>query len=176
MERRERLKRRANRRLRQDRIWHILRVLTTYNDLYCSQNFYEYRDNLRSFNESIIALANANTTKRDYEIALRFCDFKFRRGKCGRSITQAEKDFLLSGKNIEVNCSEILKAVIASFRNYWEEVLISYKKASARKNRLNYLVDKLGEVKDWPEICNDIDAVKEISDLQAFYSEQANQM
>ena len=134
------------------------------------------RDNLRSFNESIIALANANITKRDYEIALRFCDFKFRRGKCDRSITQAEKDFLLSGKNIEVNCLEILKAVIVSFRNYWEDVLISYKKASARKNRLNYLVDKLGEVKDWPEICNDIDAVKEISDLQAFYSEQANQM
>lgn len=173
MERRTRLQLREKRRIRQHKIWCILRFFISYQDLYCSQNFYEYRDNLKNYRDAISSLEKEDVMESDFRIAFRFCSIKNNTGKCDRAITQSEKEIALNWKDYKIDLSEVLFNVLVSFQDYWDEVVMSYKKPSARQNRIKYLIDKLEEFKTWPELKNISGLIAKISQLQRHYSELA---
>ena len=170
MDRRERRQLRERRRLRHYQVWCILRTVNSYSDLLNSQNFYEYRENLAAYNQSINTLKSENIEKESYETACRFCQIEYLKGKCNRHITLSEFEILKSG-NLEIDEIILLKSVIDVFKDYWDATLASYQKDSARKNRLRYLVEKLEDFKSWPEICKYAQIVESLSSLQAYYQQ-----
>lgn len=170
MEQRERHRLRFARLERHNRIWLILRYFVTHEDLCNSQSFYEYRENLAEYQNAKKELDTSELTSSDFDIAFRFCDIKFKKGECERRITLQEKQIIYSGKEDDVNMANIIGGVIISYKEYWDEVLGSYKKESERKKRICYLVERLGEYKDWPELQGYPELVEKIVDLQKYYS------
>ena len=170
MDRRERLKLRESRSERQRRIWLILRYLVTYDSLSNSQDFYEFRENHSAYQQALEALRGEKPSRLEFDTAFRFCSLKFRKGECERNISSEEKQIALNWESNSINLPIILENVLESYKAYWGDMLTSYKKPSARINRLNYLVEKLEEFKTWPEIATVPDLVYKIEQLQVYFS------
>lgn len=174
MEKRGQLLLREKRRQRHHKIWCALRFLVSCDNLLCSHNFNDYRNNLKAYRQAVAYLEEEGVTKSDFVIAFRFCDVENKSGRCERGITQMEKEDALNWRSYDVNHVAILKQVLVLYQEYWDDVLASYKRQSARESRLKYLVENLEEVKSWPEIQDYTEIIEGVSHLQAYYSVFAN--
>lgn len=168
--RRARLELREHRRERHYYIWAILRYMVCYDELVNSTNFYDYRKALANYNESLDRLKEDPPAEVYFDIAFRFCQTEYYKRKCEHPITQEETLIVRNWRDKTIDPNIPLNKVIGSYQVYWDEVLASYKRPSARKDRLQYLIEKLEEFKMWPELKSAPGLTDKINDLQQHYS------
>lgn len=168
-DRRKQLYTRDRRRKRHIRIWSVLRFMVTYNDLMNSENFYDFKTGKKAYEEAKGRMRKERVKENDIETAIRFCRMENFYGTCQYPLNNSEIEQLYKWQNIQINEKELLNNVIESYQSYWNEVLNSYKRPSARKNRLNYLVENLNEVLSLPYIQEYPDITEKIKALQHSY-------
>lgn len=169
-EERKRLYTRDRRRKRHTRIWSVLRFMVTYNDLMNSRNFYDFRNGKKAHEEAKGRMRKEHVEKNDIETAIRFCRMENFYGTCHYSLNKSEIEQLYEWQNIMISEEELLNNVLVSYQSYWNGVLNSYKRPSARKNRLNYLIEDLDEVLSLPYIQEYPNVAERIKALQHSYS------
>lgn len=167
---RKQLYTRDRRRKRHTRIWSVLRFMVTYNDLMNSKNFYDIRNGRKAHEEAKGRMRKEHVEENDIETAIRFCRMENFYGTCQYSLNNSEIEQLYKWQNIQISEKELLNNVLESYQSYWNEVLNSYKRPSARKNRLNYLIEDLDEVLSLPYIQEYPDITEKIKALQYSYS------
>lgn len=167
---RHRLKLREQRRERKYFIWEILRYMISRQELANSSDFYNLRKTLVDYNNSLERLNNDVPSNEHFEIAFRFCQSELYKGKCNHALTKDEMQIIRDWRTQTLNIKEILEKVANSYMEYWDEVLASYKRPSARTDRLKYLDEKLDEFSKWPEIQSIEGANNTIHQLRQHYS------
>ncbi len=169
---RDRLAVREKRTKRHGRVWAVLRIMTTYDSLMGSRNFYDLKNNMAKYNEAFGVMGKWHVEASDIETAIRFCRMENFYGICQRPISVQEVGEIYEWRNILINEDNLIARVLLSYKQYWDGVLDSYKRPSARKNRLAYLVDDLEEVMTLPMLQRHPDAIGKIRELQEHYSQQ----
>lgn len=160
------------RRERQGKVWAIFRYMNAYYDLLNSSDFYEYKASLSEFNESREKLKVEKPSKIHFDIAFRFCNIKNCIGECEYKLQDNDIIKVRKWKTDTINHSELIENVSKSYKEYWDEVLNSYKRHTARANRLKYLIEKLSEYKQWPELQVVPGAIEQIKILERHFLEQ----
>lgn len=157
---------------RHKRIWAILRYVTTLKGVYNSKNFYDLDKSISEYKVAYDRLYDKDYTpsKEEISIAIRFCKIENKKGQCEHRILEEEEQSIYNWRNIHLNASKILPQVIISFKTYWAEVLTSYKRPSARKNRINYLINHLTEMKTKENLKNILEFEKEADKLISYYN------
>ena len=167
---RDRLAAREKRMIRQRRVRSVLMLMTTYDSLMGSRNFYDLKNNMARYSEALGIMRKRHVEAGDIETAIRFCRMENFYGTCQRPISVQEAGEIYEWRNILINEDELIAKVLLSYRQYWDGVLDSYKRPSARKNRLAYLVDDLEEVMTLPMLQRHPDAIGKVRELQEHYS------
>ena len=157
-EREERMKRRKllyarnARRNSKNQVWAILRYMVTYRALLDSTNFYNYKKNWEDHKIAIVAMEKMHPDDYSFNVAFRFCQKEHYIGLCTHSLTNEDILFVRNWKDNNINIDELLLKVFDSYKSYWNDVLHSYVRQSARTKRLQYLVDDLDKIMTMPEI------------------------
>lgn len=97
-------------------------------------------------------------------------------GICQRKLLDSDIELLYKWKEIIVDEDNLYAKVIQSYEVYWNKVLNAYKRQSAKKNRLNYLIDDLDEIMQLPDIQNRPDVLKKIKQLQNNFATEVDHM
>lgn len=168
-EKRELRYKKADKRERKLIIWRVLRYMITYRDLSSSSNFYEYKNNLASHNHAVEELKTSKPDKYHLEAAIRFCQIEYLCGRCDYELTQEDIDLLENWETITIDNNRILNDILTSYKEYWDNVLDSYTRPSARIKRLQYLIQDLQEVMKMPFLQNTPNVLNNIKELQDYY-------
>lgn len=168
-EKRMLLYKRADKRERKLIIWRVLRYMITYRDLSSSSNFYEYKNNLAGHNHAVEELKISKPDKYHLEAAIRFCQIEYLCGRCDYELTQEDIDLLENWETITIDNNRILNDIVTSYKEYWDSVLDSYTRPSARIKRLQYLIQDLQEVMKMPFLQNTPNVLNNIKELQDYY-------
>lgn len=128
----------------------ILQYMMVVRDIYNSPNFYELDKRINEYNDLIIKLKDNEFHPNDKEIAtaIRFCTIKHQQGKCDHIITQKEGTDIYNWDKYCLDSERILSYTTNSFKSYWDNVINSYIKLAAKRNRCNYLINHLNEMKN----------------------------
>lgn len=156
------------------RVWIVLRYMVTYNNLMESSNFYDLKKNMEDYNKAKDMMTKGGIQNPDIETAIRFCRMENLNGTCQHYLSIQEISQIKQWQNIEINEEELLDNTLTSYKFYWAEVLNSYKRPSARKNRLVYLVDDLNKVIELPLVQKHQCIIYKIQELQEYYSKLIN--
>lgn len=170
--RRERMSVRQIRLERHKHIWAVLRYVVAINDVYVSENFYDLDKSINEYKIAYDRLHDKDYTpsREEISIAIRFCKIENKRGLCEHKILYTEEQSIYNWKNIHIDVNKILPKVIISFKTYWDEVLTSYKRPSARKNRINYLINHITEMKTKEYLKSIPEFEKETDILISYYN------
>lgn len=168
-EKRMLLYKRADKRERKLIIWRVLRYMITYRDLSSSSNFYEYKNNIASHNRAVEELKISKPDKYHLEAAIRFCQIEYLCGRCDYELTQEDIDLLENWETKTIDNNRILNDILTTYKEYWDNVLDSYTRPSARIKRLQYLIQDLQEVMKMPFLQNTPNVLNNIKELQDYY-------
>lgn len=165
-----------NKRIRKHQIWLVLRYMITYKALLDSFNFYDFKKNLIDYKYSKGELRKSHPTNYSFDAAIRFCKTEYYYGTCTHQLTNDDIDLVYSWQTNEIDFHEILGHVLQNYQIYWDEVLDSYVRPSARIKRLHYLVDNLEEFLKLPDLQEYSDITEGMRALQARYKSQIAEM
>lgn len=160
---------RADKRERKLIIWRVLRYMITYRDLSSSSNFHEYKNNIASHNHAVEELKISKPDKYHLEAAIRFCQIEYLCGRCDYELTQEDIDLLENWETKTIDNNRILNDILTTYKEYWDNVLDSYTRPSARIKRLQYLIQDLQEVMKMPFLQNTPNVLNNIKELQDYY-------
>ncbi len=161
---------RYSRRERHNRIWGILRfmlVIHSFNER--MNSFYDYQNRMKDY-ESAISFINADhrPTIQDINLVIRLCRIKYSCGKCDYEVKEVDVSYIYNWYSYQIDHKKILEGIIPLFREYWDGVLLEYKGISAKKNRIEYLIDLLEDIREKDYIIsNSLD--DRISELIDYY-------
>lgn len=77
--------------------------------------------------------------------------------------------------DIEKMSYDIAYIVLKEFKEYWTNVLLSYKRKDAYKKRLNYLINYIDELKTKKYICQFPDIILELNNIKDDYRQKLEQ-
>ena len=166
---------RDHRLKRHTRIWSVLRFMTTYDQLINTTDFHSYERNKSQYEESWGRMRKEHACDSDIETAIRYCRMENFYGTCQHPLSPQEITLIRQWRDIQINEEELLYKVLDSYQEYWNEVLNSYKRPSARKNRLVYLVDDLENIMTLPFLLQYSDVINKIKFLQTSYIQSLEQ-
>lgn len=172
---RARLELRERRCERQNYVWAILRYIISYEEFANSADFYDFKKSLAAYKESLKRLEDNPPNSEHFDIAFRFCQAEVFKGKCEHPITKEEMQIIRNWKTEKLDAKQTVGKMANSFMEYWDEVLASYKRPSARINRLKYLNEQLDEFAKWPEMQAINGAHDIIQNLKRHYSDMSTQ-
>jgi len=157
---------------RHKHIWAVLRYVVAIHDVYNSENFYDLDKSINEYKIAYDRLDDKNYTpsKEEIAIAIRYCKIENKRGLCEHEIIDTEEQSIYNWRNTHIDANKILPQVIISFKTYWDGVLTSYKKPTARKNRINYLINHLAEMKTKENLKSILEFEKEADNLISYYN------
>ena len=168
-EKRELRYKRADKRERKLIIWRVLRYMITYRDLSSSTNFHEYKNNIACHNHAVEELKTSKPDEYHLKAAIRFCQIEYLCGRCDYELTQEDIDLLENWETKTIDNNRILNDILTSYKEYWDSVLDSYNRPSARIKRLQYLIQDLQEVMKMPFLQNTPNVLNNIKELQDYY-------
>lgn len=177
-EREERKKRRKllyakdARRKWKNQVWAILRYIVTYRILLDSTNFYNYKKNWDDHKQAIGTMKQMQPDDYCLDVAFRFCQMENYYGKCTHALTNEDIKYVRNWKVTNLTIEDILLIVTESYKTYWNNVLNSYARPSARTKRLQYLLDDLEEIMSLQDIQEYPKILDLIKDLQRDYQSQ----
>lgn len=166
---RELLYKKEDRRNRKYKIWVVLRYIAAYNALVESSDFYSYHNNLIEYNNAREELSKSSPNEYSFRVAFRFCRIGYYSGACDKELTDKDIRDVLNWYASTIDKYKIVEHVLNSYKDYWDDVLASYKRPSARIKRLHYLVEYLEGVSNLSFIQEYPDILSRIKDLQGFY-------
>lgn len=170
--RRELLYKREKRRTRRHKIWAVLRYMVTYKDFLESKDFYSFKNNLSFFENAKKELNNSSPDDYTFRAAIRFCRIEFIYGRCNHSLTDNDVQTILNWQTVTIDTHAILERVLINYKEYWDDVLASYIRPSARIKRLQYLVEKLEDVSKQPYLQEYPDLIHGVKNLKEWYLTQ----
>lgn len=173
--RRERGTIRENRMIRKRKIWTVLRYITTYKYLINSSDFYSFKKNLTDYNYAKGDLRKLHPDNYSFDAAIRFCRMENYYGTCDYLLTDDDVNFILNWKSNSIDVHDTLKKVLASYKRYWDGVLSSYVRPSARIKRLQHLIEELENIMNLPYIQEHLDVLQGVKELQSQYQSQLNE-
>ena len=166
------LYKREERRNRQNKIWAILRYVLAYDNLLTSADFYSFYNNLTEYENAKQKLWESSPDDYSLRTAVRFCRLEYYNGVCDHELTEKDIKAIYNWQSITIDIHDILTKVLISYKEYWDDVLASYKRQSARIKRLRYLVDNLEDVskssyiQEYPDIIHGVKELQETYRLQ----------
>ena len=169
MNKRENLHLREERRVRHNKIWAVLRFILAYNDLLAASDFISFNKNIANYENAKADLKQYSPDNNSFQVAFRFCRREFYYGECDSELTDANMQDLMNWETTTIDIHKILNDIIVSYEDYWENVIVSYKRQSARTKRYQYLVDNLDEVLKSSYIREFPDIMQKVEDLQNEY-------
>ena len=161
---------------RHNRIRTVLSFITTYNHLMESSNFYELKNNKSNYEQAKVWMRKEHIEILDIETAIRYCQIEHFYGICKRRLLDSEIKLLYKWREITIDEDKLYTKVVQSYEVYWNKVLNEYKRPSAKKNRLNYLINDLEEIMQIPDIHNRPNILKKIKRLQNEYAAEVYRM
>lgn len=173
--RRERGTIRENRMIRKRKIWTVLRYMTTYKYLIKSSDFYSFKKNLTDYNYAKGELRKLHPDNYSFDAAIRFCRMENYYGTCDYLLTDDDVNFILNWQSNSIDVHDTLKKVLASYKRYWDGVLSSYVRPSARIKRLQHLIEDLENIMNLPYIQEHLDVLQGVKELQSQYQSQLNE-
>lgn len=143
-----RIRRRAKelRMEKHTRIWVVLRYMVTYHQLVNSTDFHSYEKFKGYYEEALGRIRKEPIERSDIKTVIRFCQFEHFYGICQHKLSAEEIEALYNWHDIHIDEEKLLSNILKSYQAYWDNVLNSYKRPSARNNRLSYLIDNLDEI------------------------------
>lgn len=165
---------RDKRRKRHHKIWLVLRYMITYKQLTHSSNFYDFNRNMSDHKYAIGELKKFHIDDYSFDAAVRFCRMEYYYGTCDYQLTDEDIKFAKNWLSNSIDAHEILKNVLLSYQEYWDNVLASYVRPSARYKRLQYLIDNLKDIMELSDIQEYPDILQGVSELQSRYQSQLN--
>ena len=169
---RELLYKKENRRDRKHKIWVVLRYIAAYNDLLESSDFYSFQNNLIEYENAKEELGKSSPNDYSFRVAFRFCRIGYYYGACDKELTDKDIQDVLNWHTNTIDKYKIVENVLNSYKDYWDDVLASYKRPSARIKRLQYLVENLEGVSKLPFVQEYPDILTRVKDLQGLYQLQ----
>lgn len=174
--RQELLNKRDERRIRKQKVWLILRYMITYRQLVQSSTFYDFKKYIADHKYAIGELRKAHPDDYSFNTAIKFCRMEYYYGTCDYQLTEEDIKFVLNWETNDIDTHEILKDVLNSYKEYWDEVLASYVRPSARIKRFQYLIDDLDKIMDLPDVQEYPNILQGVKELQNLYQLQLNEM
>ena len=171
---REKGKMRENRMIRKRKIWTVLRYMITYKYLIDSSDFYSFKKNLTDYNYAKGELLKLHPDKYSFDAAIRFCRMENYYGTCDYLLTDDDVNFILNWQSNSIDVHDTLKNVFTSYKIYWDGVLSSYVRPSARIKRLQYLIEDLENIMNLPDVQEHPDVLQGVKELQILYQSQLN--
>lgn len=153
-------------------IWTVLRYMTTYKDLVESNSFYAYKDFAQKHKIAAGELRKMKPADSSIEIAIRFCQLENHYGTCDHHLTDDEIQQLKNWGNVTIDFSKILENIVTSYQDYWDNVLKSYVRPSARIKRLEYLIEDTDGMIRMPELQEYHNIISDLERLQNDYRTQ----
>ncbi len=169
MDKRKKLHLREERRVRHNKIRVVLQFILAYNDLLATSDFYSFNKNITNYENAKVELKRYSPDTHSFLVAFRFCRRDFYSGECDCELTYANLQNLINWETITIDIHNLLENTIVSYKDYWENVLTSYKRQSDRTKRIHYLVDNLDEVLKSSYIREFPDIMQKVEDLQNEY-------
>lgn len=169
MRNRELLYKKEDRRNRKHQIWVVLRYMVAYNDLVESSDFYSFQNNLTEYENARKELGNSSPNDYSFRAAFRFCRIGYHSGSCDKELTDKDIRDVLNWHTNTIDKHKIVESVLNSYKDYWDDVLASYKRPSARIKRLQYLVENLEDVSKLPFVQEYPDILSRVKELQGLY-------
>lgn len=170
------LYKRENRRIRHSRIWTVLNFMRAYTELVQCDDFYSFKNMTIRFNQAMGLMKKEHIQRSEIDVAIRFCRMEHHNGICQYNMCPSEIDRLHQWNNIIIDNHTILKETLCSYKQYWDSVLYSYIKLSAKKNRLKYLINDLDKIMTLPELQAYPDIINDLNSFQKDYSSQLNSL
>lgn len=133
---------RYERLLRNGCIWAVLRFMMSIKEIEECASFYDLD---KAYNR--LSQVDYSPTTDDISVALRYCLIKHHQGSCSRTITNSEKESIFNWSNYHMDYEPILEQVTVSFQQYWDEVISEYKRVASKKNRIDYFVEHLNDMR-----------------------------
>lgn len=164
--------RRYNRLLRHRRVWAVLRFIKEFENIQTSENFYELDKSITEFEVAKERLYEEDYTPglEDLSTAIRFCLHQQATHKCAHRLSKNEIEKIYDWRLFSYNKHEPLVNAAKRFKLYWDEVLESYKKQSAKCKRNEYVVNHLLEMKEKDTFLNIPNSKEIFDDLIEYYS------
>lgn len=169
--RRDRVYKRNARRENKNKTWAFISYIKSVLSICESYNFYDLDKSISEFNESLERLHDETytPTKNNKDLAIRFCRISFYSGKCTQNIQSIKLDKLLDYESFDVlDVVDILK-VSTDFKNYWDNVLESYKRKKSKIDRINYVINHLKEMRERGNLKNIPRFTEQIDNLLSYY-------
>ena len=170
--RKQKKHRRYNRLLRHRRIWAVLRFIKEFENIQTSENFYELDKSITKFEAAKERLYEEEYTPslEDLSTAIRFCLHQQATHKCAHRLSKNEVEKIYDWRLFSYNKYELLANTAKHFKLYWDEVLESYKKQSAKCKRNEYVINHLLEMKEKDTFLNIPNSKEIFDDLIEHYS------
>lgn len=148
-DRRTSLHNRHERRMRHKKIWAVLNYAKCLEAVHCSQNFYDLDNALLNYQGAIARLYDPEFRPSIDHLtcAFRFCDIKYSQGACEYHLTADDKKHIANWTSNTLDYVSILKTVSERFIESWDGILDKYSRINDKKERLEYLIHHLEEVK-----------------------------
>lgn len=169
------MKKKDERMMRKHKIWLVLRYMISHRQLVQSSTFYDFKKYIADHKYAIGELRKSHPNKYSFDAAIRFCRMEYYYGTCDHQLTEADIEFILNWQSNIINTHDILKNVFVSYKEYWDGVLSSYIRPSARTKRLRYLIENLEEMMDLSDIQEYPDILQGMKELQNQYQVQLNE-
>lgn len=134
------------RQRRHTRIWTVLRFMVTYDQLINSEDFHNFEKNKDSYEEAFGCMRKEHIGTADIETAIRFCRLEHFYGICKYDLSSDKVNKIHQWRSITIEEEDLLGNILKSYQAYWDNILNSYKRPSARKNRLLYLIDDIEDI------------------------------
>lgn len=128
-----RLYKREDRRKRHTRIWSILQFMVSYSELMQCTDFYSFKKTSIRFDQATGRMRKEHIQCPDIDTAIRFCRMEYHYGICRHKFSTTEINQIHKWKDISIDKHEVLKKVLCSYKHYWDDVLNSYVRLSAKK-------------------------------------------
>lgn len=143
-----------------------------HNNFQDLNSFYDLNNAIKDLDEIISRLDSEPICDMSIKLAIRYCRIQYMKGECTYCLSKEDEEKLLKRAWEYPNTEESIRHIIPVFKDYWDGVLQSYKRSSARVNRLNYLVNLLDGVLEKPYVQQYDSAKAEVANLRDYYIKQ----
>lgn len=151
----------------------VLSFIRSYHYNFCNLNsFYDYDNAVKEHKEIIDRLNGEEITNLGIKLAIRFCHLQYAKGTCDHLLSVDEENRLINKDWGYPDAERCVKPIIPVFKEYWDDVLRSYKRPSAKIDRLKYLVELLDNVGTKPLIQENKNLQNELLSLKDYYAQQ----
>lgn len=151
----------------------VLSFIRSYHYNFCNlSSFYDYDNAVKEHKEIIDRLNGEEITNLGIKLAIRFCHIQYAKGICDQRLSAEEENRLLNKDWDYPDAEKCITPIIPIFKKYWDDVLLSYKRPSAKTNRLNYLVELLDNLSAKSSVRENVNLRNEILLLRQYYAQQ----